>query len=170
MYWLIIPSVLTAAFAYIIYVVMTSDLYIDEWKGVDVDKESILQQVQNMYNEGIRSYVDSEGDVLHQDKDGNQWEPGYLETWKVLRAYQDEQRKKGEPIVFTDWDAENRWLNRDHGEIGVYRSSFAVRQEWDQTKRPRIYAFDREHCSAIFTNFRWRPGHGPKGGDHGQAG
>lgn len=33
MYWLIIPSVFTAAFAYIIYVVMTSDLYIDEGKG-----------------------------------------------------------------------------------------------------------------------------------------
>jgi len=33
MYWLIIPSVFIAAFAYVIYVVMTSDLYIDEGKG-----------------------------------------------------------------------------------------------------------------------------------------
>jgi hypothetical protein len=113
------------------------------------------------YEAGWRAYENFDGLAVYF-KDGVYHNtPISLQklAWSALRAYQDEQRKKGVPIVFPDWGAENSWLSRDHGEIGVYRSSFAIRQEWDQTKRPRIYAFDREHCSGMFTNFRWREGY-----------
>lgn len=97
-----------------------------------MDKVGAL--VHSIYHSGIRAYhlVDDKGRSVtyFQKVDGSRWPHEGAYVWDRLRAYQDEQRKKGVPIVFPDWDAENKWLSRDHGEIGVYRSSFAVRQEW----------------------------------------
>lgn len=115
---------------------------------------------ENWYKVGERAYLLSTGEKVFRNGDsmimaGNTWDT----DWDNLRAYQDEQRKKGETITLRGTDAEDWCLMDDTN--GFY---FRVEGIW-----PEIYVEDGYNGPVIgkFTNFRWRPGHGPKGGKHG---
>ena len=138
------------------------------------------------YNDGVRAYRVDGCMVLHNStgmQSFDELEPMsktamyFAKRWHALRAYQDEQRKKGEPIEWVGSEAEyriiNSWLGRDYS-VGHVSFSFTVKHSLTPDMRhPNVLVWDtsqNDKVIAKFTNFRWRPGHGPKGGDHGQAG
>jgi murein tripeptide amidase MpaA len=80
--------------------------------------------------------------------------------WHALRAYQDEQRKKGEPIIMTDNEALqfSRLCLRSETQFNYVHA---------YTGQPGIQSITPlkpygQRVNGRFTNFRWRPGHGPK--------
>lgn len=113
-----------------------------------------------MYDQGIRAYcwVDGKTKVTFlQDKDGEVIPHEGIYIWPSLRAYQDEQRKKGEPMVMT-----LSWRPKSY-------PGFKFGDMFDgYDLRPAIYVNPVESgghlvgYTGMFTNFRWRPGHGPK--------
>jgi hypothetical protein len=112
-----------------------------------VDKQSIISAVECMYNGNIRSVIRDGvklfADMNHPDKIA--W-TGHYKIWQALRAYQDEQRKKGEIIRVENYIQGQRLTRLIPGL--AYRPDGSV-----------FFTF----YGGRFTNFRWRPGKGPKG-------
>jgi hypothetical protein len=130
----------------------------DTGKEGDVDNEMIFD-----YNNGIRAYQTEEAfKFFFEDTSTGRQEWAItlreVDHWHALRAYQDEQRKKGVPIAGTGgeyWDALPSGPQRGF----TFHSLGNI---------PRIYVYSGLNNPPIgqFTNFRWRPGHGPKGGSN----
>ena len=159
------------------------------------------EMIKRLYDRGIRAYVSDRGIYFDEppidpddpnDGGATPFAWAYKDgeaMWHSLRAYQNEQRKKGEPIVLSHHGIV-RWYNNDYSSNG---NTFAF-DEVDS--RPMIAVIDQYSSAGLarFTNFRWRPrhprcsqgicllnrcidgswchpkdttGHGPKGGDHG---
>jgi hypothetical protein len=119
-----------------------------------------------MYEKGQRAYIREGVDdlggweshiVMNPDGSFRHYENNLLPQWYALRAYQDEQRKKGEPIVLPEYSAS--WHGMDYGTHDLNFMFFS------ENRRPIIHAYEVRLPGkkvARFTNFRWRPGHGPK--------
>jgi hypothetical protein len=121
-----------------------------------VDKVEAL--VWSLYTSGIRAFKRGDEDCTvtwFQKSDGSRWPHEGSFIWDRLRAYQDEQRKKGEPITLFIGE----WHNRDYVQKEGQEVIFAL----NHLDRPEIRTFSRAtEGVAKFTNFRWRPGHGQK--------
>ena len=106
------------------------------------------------YNKGERAYMSFQGSMFLQDIDGNMW-PVYstdnasVQDWHALRAYQDEQRKKGVSINCFQIP---RFADRDQ-VIKDVEYIFGFNQD-----DPEIRVFS-DSLIAKFTNFRWREGY-----------
>lgn len=136
-----------------------------------MDKEMI----ERLYNRGIRAYRSDKGNYFDEPpidpedpNDGGAtpfarvYENGE-EMWHALRAYQDEQRKKGEPINFRKTPQFHygwRMLN-----VGEYHKIYSDWMGYPHIMLLESYKPDENTRQNLgqFTNFRWRPGHGPKG-------
>ena len=105
------------------------------------------------YDQGTRAYVKPTGSIF-QKSDGSQVSVRTWPLWESLRAYQDEQRKKGEPIRWPQLKDRKKWYANTYEEF-------------------RFECINDMPCIDVhknviggFKNFRWRPGHGPKGGSN----
>jgi hypothetical protein len=142
-------------------------------KTVDVlQKEAAL----SLYNKGWRAYFHSGcgGQVYFKDgvfKNIVLNTRNSVRVWEALRAYQDEQRKKGEPINYDFQEINENWYGRTHIADGI-KYHYCGSSAGDKIT-PEIVLLagasmgdfpitGGEHGG--FKNFRWRPGHGPKGG------
>jgi hypothetical protein len=81
-----------------------------------------------------------------------------LIEWHALRAYQDEQRKKGEPIK----PNECKPMRRDYGLPDVTFQYYPCPDYPNDPPQVNLFNPGTVWAHAKFTNFRWRPGHGPK--------
>jgi hypothetical protein len=114
-----------------------------------------------LYEYGIRSYI-VEGVKIHKNKDGYAYVPVNMEIWHALRAYQDEQRKKGVPIMSVPG-----WRDRDY-DFKETNYTFAIHTN-DPCMRCVVYNCEEPgprtpftHDLKVvgrFTNFRWRDGY-----------
>lgn len=125
----------------------------------------IEMQAISMYVSGFRSALlhTVEGDDIHAFSNSSGYHPvEEPDIWHALRAYQDEQRKKGEPISAKDF------YNKCYGDYSLKDISFEFRLGgMSGNGLPYIncfgpYNYPAIACHARFTNFRWRPGRGPK--------
>jgi hypothetical protein len=131
----------------------------DTGKERDVDKNSISAY----YSSGLRAYQNLDGGLFLQELSApfQKYETDVpSEFWHALRDYQDEQRKKGEPILIGTKDRMN-FLSNDYDTPDMQ-----VQFSYEGVGAPCVYIFGTNNYHAIFahakfTNFRWRPGHGP---------
>jgi hypothetical protein len=132
-----------------------------------VDKETQTKmRVEVLYNRGGRAYIVDNAMIFQYPEYYKYADGTNLTTWHALRAYQDEQRKKGEPIRFDAPLGETYlpWNRRTYGEF--WFGSRATRPGEKRQPVIEVFSFDHAHILknqiARFTNFRWKPGHGPK--------
>lgn len=123
------------------------------------------EYVKQRYDEGMRACL-LHGDVhVYTYQNVDKYFPVINpDLWMDLRAYQDEQRKKGEPILVEhlpkNWFYSTYRTNKDTEFIFGWNS-----KNWIPNN-PRVQVHYRYYFGGIdpvgqFTNFRWRPGHGP---------
>ena len=115
------------------------------------------KQIKIAYDRGIRAYYrDGEPEFIDQRFPDANYVWSSLGNWIALRAYQDEQRKKGEPIGRIEgWKGKSHVSQNEEGKPCEFNFIHV-------DHHPVIFVGHRAEIG-IFTNFRWRPGHGPKG-------
>ena len=124
------------------------------------------EYVKQRYDEGMRACL-LPGDVhVYTYQNVDKYFPVINpDLWIDLRAYQDEQRKKGEPIVMSSDEA------LEFGRL-CHRIPTQFNYVHAFTGHPGIQSITPQKpygqiVNGRFTNFRWRHGHGPKGGSNG---
>jgi hypothetical protein len=125
-------------------------------------------RVEVLYNRGGRAYIVDNAMIFQYPEYYKYADGTNRVTWHALRAYQDEQRKKGEPIRIRGYDEADKW-RENHRKADVrppfFFGSYAENPDLNEYSCdiPYIkhYASDGSDLG-FFTNFRWRPGHGPE--------
>ena len=112
------------------------------------------------YEQGFRAYVYADGKHFykHQETGMEHKVYGTMDQWHALRAYQDEQRKKGVPILWEQvpYDFVEDLATAYQAVSGRMDGTFTIRGYTDLLSK---------HPHGQFTNFRWREGY-PKKNDH----
>jgi hypothetical protein len=135
-----------------------------------VGNKWIEMQAIAMYESGFRSVLLYSGESeIHAFSNSEGYHPvEEPDIWHALRAYQDEQRKKGEPILVSPMGAldASKWYHRSYKtQDTTFEFRFGTHSHNDSKPWINIFSAKNYHgvwCHARFTNFRWRPGHGPK--------
>lgn len=112
------------------------------------------------YNAGYRAYINQDGEKIFNNAEGQgQYaSPRREDEWHALRAYQDEQRKKGVPIVFNYTKAIKDWFPWDTLLDGrLY--NFCGDGTWPKIEPIINIITDDGTVVSRFTNFRWREGY-----------
>jgi hypothetical protein len=114
--------------------------------------------VKGEFDKGWRAYQKTDGKPFFQSQDGEEFKVyGTMDVWHALRAYQDEQRKKGVPITYDSVEDQLPEPYVSEGVMATYLCQFGggVEIQLAKYKGPR----ERTYRIARFTNFRWREGY-----------
>lgn len=133
-----------------------------------MDSSELKEWADHVYNVGWRACIVPHGQestrLIHRNiLNGNIDEiktDADKECWGYLRAYQDEQRKKGVPIEIQTFDMSKSWHSRDYNHVDEKGNT--VNNFFFGTYTPNIQQRFNENFTAYFKNFRWRPGHPKK--------
>jgi len=141
-------------------------------RGKDGDVGEWNEYVKQRYDEGMRACL-LPGDVhVYTYQKVDKYFPVINpDLWMDLRAYQDEQRKKGEPIKYDFTKINEIWYGRNHIADGI-KYHYCGASMGANKITPEIVLLPGAKMGDFpitgseyggFKNFRWRPGHVPKG-------